>query len=81
MLQSLGDSQSGGSGELAGLVGGITPAQDLGNGLQAELLDLGLGDQDNSGGTVVEGEELGAVTVPVPGMKAGFMARSLSGLS
>ena len=29
----------------------------------------------------LRGEELGAVTVPVPGMKAGLIAFSLSGLS
>lgn len=29
----------------------------------------------------LRGEELGAVTVPDPGMKAGLIARSLSGLS
>jgi acetyl-CoA acetyltransferase len=37
-------------GELAGLLLGITPTQDLGNRLEAELLHLSLGNQDYSQG-------------------------------
>lgn len=54
VLQSLGDSQGGGGGELAGLLLGITPAADLSDGLQAKLLDLSLGHQDDGSGTVVQ---------------------------
>lgn len=80
MLQSLGDSQSGGSGELAGLVSGITPAQDLGNGLQAELLDLGLGNQNNGGSTVVKGRRVGGSDSAVAGDEGGLDGAQLIGV-
>lgn len=59
VLQGLGDSQSRSSGELAGLMRSVTPTQDLGNRLEAELLHLSLGNQNNGGGTVVQGRRVG----------------------
>jgi hypothetical protein len=54
VLKSLGDGQSRGGGELAGLLLSVTPAEDLSNRLETKLLDLGLGNKDNGGGTVVQ---------------------------
>lgn len=54
MLEGLGDGQGRGGGELAGLLGGVSPPHDLGNGLQVKFLQLGLGNEDDGGSAVVE---------------------------
>ena len=59
VLDGLGDGESRSNGESLGLALGITPAEDLGEGLETELLDLGLGGEDNSGSTVVDGGGVG----------------------
>ena len=59
VLDGLGDGQGRGSGEALGLMGGIGPANDLGKGLDTELLKLALRDEDNSGSTVVDGRSVG----------------------
>jgi hypothetical protein len=60
VLESLGNGLGRGGGELAGLLSGIAPATDLGNGLQVELLQLSLRDENNSRGTVVERGRVGS---------------------
>lgn len=59
MLDSLGDGGSGSNGESLGLTLGVSPAENLGNGLQSKLLELGLGDQNNGSGAVVQGSSVG----------------------
>ncbi|ROV93349.1 hypothetical protein VSDG_06889 [Cytospora chrysosperma] len=59
VLDGLGDGQRGGGRELLRCVGGVTPAEDLGDGLDAQLLQLGLGDQDDGASTVVDGGGVG----------------------
>lgn len=46
VLDSLGDGQGGSNGEALGLARSVTPSEDLGNGLEAELLDFGLRHED-----------------------------------
>ena len=59
VLDGLGDGEGGGDGEALGLALGVAPAEDLGDGLEAELLELGLGDEDDGGGAVVDGGGVG----------------------
>lgn len=59
MLESLGDGQCGGNGEALGLPRGISPAQNLSDRLKSELLQLGLGDQDDGSGAIVERRGIG----------------------
>lgn len=40
-------------------MGGIAPAQDLGDGLEVELLQLSLGDKDKGSTTVGQGRSVG----------------------
>lgn len=54
VLERLGDSKSGSSGELGRVVGGVSPSEDLGNGLQVVLLKGGFGDEDKGGSAVGE---------------------------
>lgn len=58
-LQSHGDSQSGGSGELDGFIGSLAPRHNLEQGLETELLDLGGRSKDDSGTSVVDGGGVG----------------------
>lgn len=59
VLDGLGDGGSRSDSEALRLTLGIGPAQNLGNGLNTELLDLGLGHEDNSGGTIIDGGGVG----------------------
>lgn len=55
MLESLGDGECWGGCELAGCLGGVSPAENFGDGLEVEFLELGFGDEDDGCGSVVEG--------------------------
>lgn len=59
LLESLGNGESGGCGELAGLLGSVGKAEDLGDGLEVEFFQLGFGDENDGGGTIVEGGGVG----------------------
>jgi hypothetical protein len=54
VLQSLGHGQSGGSGELGGVLLSVTPAKDLANGLQSVLLDSFFRGENKGGSTIGE---------------------------
>lgn len=54
VLHGLWHGKSGGGGKLGGIVGCFTPAKDLCNRLEVELLELGFGYKDNSGSAVGE---------------------------
>lgn len=54
VLHGLWHGKSGCGGELGGIVGCFTPAKDLCNRLEVELLELGFGYKDNSGSAVGE---------------------------
>src|SRR6478752_1987687 len=58
VLDGLGNGQSGSDGETLRLTLSITPTKDLGNRLKVELLELSLGDEDNGGGTIVDGSSV-----------------------
>lgn len=60
VLDGLGDGKRGSGGEESGLVGGVTPAENLGQRLDAELLELGLRNEDNGGSTIVDGSSVGS---------------------
>jgi hypothetical protein len=60
MLDGLGNGQSGSNGETLGLALSITPTKNLGNRLEVKLLELGLGDKNNGGSTVVDGGSVGS---------------------
>ncbi|KAI6760697.1 hypothetical protein HG530_009557 [Fusarium avenaceum] len=51
---------SGSNGESLGLTLSITPTKNLGKRLEVKLLELGLGDKNNSGSTVVDGGSVGS---------------------
>jgi hypothetical protein len=53
----------------------------LARGLRERDFNLSSETRTSAAAPSLSGEALGAVTVPVPGMKAGLMARSLSVLS
>lgn len=53
----------------------------LARGLMSSSFNLASETRTTAAAPSFSGEELGAVTVPVLGMKAGFMARSFSGCS
>lgn len=53
----------------------------LAMGLRLSSFNLASETRTTAAAPSLRGEELGAVTVPDPGMKAGLIARSLSGLS
>lgn len=55
VLEGLGKGKRGGGGELDGSVLSITPAENLSEGGEVELLELRSRDKDNSRGTVVDG--------------------------
>ena len=80
VLESLRDGQSRGSGELAGLLLSVTPAENLGNGLEAKLLDLGLGNQDDSGGAVVQRGGVGGGDSSSTGDEGGLDGTELLGV-
>jgi hypothetical protein len=61
-------------------VSSVTPAEDLGNGLEAELLDLGLRNKDNSGGTVVERRRVGGCDSPGARNESGLHGAELVGV-
>ena len=54
VLERLGDSKSGGGGELGGVVRSVSPAEDLSDGLQVVLLKGSLGNEDKRGSAVRE---------------------------
>jgi hypothetical protein len=60
VLDGLGNGQSRSNSETLRLTLSITPTKDLGNGLEVELLELGLRNEDNSGGTIVDGGSVGS---------------------
>ncbi|KAI6748131.1 hypothetical protein HG531_008673 [Fusarium graminearum] len=60
VLDSLGNSQSRSDSETLRLTLSITPTKNLGNGLKVELLELGLRNEDNGGGTIVDGGSVGS---------------------
>ena len=60
LLEGLGDGESGGCGEFAGLLGGVRKAEDLSDGLEVEFFQFGFGDEDDGGSTVVEGRGVGS---------------------
>lgn len=80
VLESLGNSQSRGSSELVGGVSGITPAEDLGNRLEAELLDLSLGNQNVGSGTVVQRGGVGGSHGAGAGNESGLHGTQLLGV-
>lgn len=60
VLNGLGNGQRRGGRELLGRVRGISPAKNLGDGLDAQLLQLGLRDEDHSRSTVINGGGIGS---------------------
>lgn len=60
VLNGLGDGKSGSDGESLRFTLSVGPAENLGKGLDSELLDLGLGHEDNSGGAIVDGGGVGS---------------------
>lgn len=60
LLEGLGDGESGGCGEFAGLLGGVSKAEDLSDGLEVEFFQFGFGDEDDGGSTIVEGGGVGS---------------------
>lgn len=60
VLDSLGDGQGRRNGEALGLPLGVAPSENLGNGLNTEFLDLGLGHEDDGSGTVIDGGGVGS---------------------
>lgn len=71
MLDGLGNGDSRGSGKALGLVGGITPTKDLGDGLDTKLLKLSLGDKNNGSGTIVDGGGVGSSDGTILGLEDG----------
>lgn len=69
MLDGLGDGEGGSGGEALGLLRGVAPAADLGDGGYAELLDLGFGHEDDGGGAVVQGSRVGGCYGAVLGLE------------
>lgn len=59
VLQSLGHSQRGSSGEVGRAVLSITPAKDLADGLQTVLLDSLFRGENKSGSTIRERRSVG----------------------
>ena len=59
VLQSLGHSQSGSSGEVGRAVLSITPAKDLADGLQTVLLDSLFRGEDKGGGAIGKRRSVG----------------------
>ena len=59
LLESLGDGESRSDGEALGLALGVAPAEDLGDGFEVEFFQLGFGDEDDGGGTIVQGRRIG----------------------
>ena len=59
VLDGLGDGEGRSDGEALGLTLSVAPAENLGDGGQVELLELGLGDEDDGGATVVDGGGVG----------------------
>lgn len=57
--ESLGDRERGGGGELGWVLSGVTPAEDLADWLEAQLLQLSLGDEDDGGGAIGERRGVG----------------------
>lgn len=60
LLEGLGDGESGGCGEFAGLLGGVGETKDLSDGLEVEFFQFGFGDEDDGGSTIVEGGGVGS---------------------
>lgn len=77
VLQSLGYGEGRRSGELGGVVRSLAPAQDLSNGLEVELLELGLGDKDNSGSTIRQRGGVGGSDSAVLGLEDGLQGLGL----
>lgn len=59
VLEGDGDGEGGGGGEVDGGSGGVSVAEDLGEGLEAVLLDSLARGEDDGGGTVVDGRGVG----------------------
>lgn len=72
VLQSLGHGKSRCSGELGGVLSSVTPSEDLCNGLQVELLELGLGDENDGGSAIGEGRGVGCGDGAVSGLEDGL---------
>lgn len=60
VLEGLGDGEGRGGSEALRFLSGVAPAEDLGEGLDAELLDLGLGHEDDGSSAVVDGGGVGS---------------------
>lgn len=80
-LRALGMASAGAVVNLLGALAASPQPRILAMGLMFSSLSLDSETRTTAAEPSLRGEELGAVTVPVPGMKAGFMALSLSGLS
>ena len=71
VLESLRHGERGSGGELGRLVSSLTPTQDLSNGLQAELLELGLGNENDGSSTVGERRGVGSGNSAILGLERG----------
>lgn len=59
VLDSFGNGKSRSNSESLRLALGVTPAENSGNRLEVELLELSLGDKDDGGGAIVDGGGVG----------------------
>ena len=71
MLEGLGDSEGRCGSELGGVLSGVAPAKNLGDGLQVVLLEGGFGDEDEGGAAVGEGRGVGGGDGAVFGLEGG----------
>ena len=60
MLECLGDGECRGSSEFGGVLGSVSPAKDLADGLEVMLLEGSLRDKDERGGAVGEWRRVGS---------------------
>lgn len=77
LLEGLGEGSSRGNGEINGGNRGIGKGQDASEGLQAELVGLGAGHEDNGGGTIVQGRGVGGSDGTVNLLEDGLQAGNL----
>lgn len=78
VLQSLGDGEGRGGGELGGVLSGVSPSEDLADGLEVVLLESGLGDEDKGGSAVGKRGGVGGGDGSLLGLEAGPQSAGLA---
>lgn len=77
VLQGLWHGKCGCSGELGRVVCGITPAEDLGDGLQVELLQLGFRDKNDGSTAIRQRRSVGGSDGTILGLECGLKRAGL----